>query len=60
MGDRAALIQQHRRLEQALRDMFDGDPVLSQPQGETVAAYQTALARVSGQMPEQSDLRASA
>jgi two-component SAPR family response regulator len=60
LGDRASLVQQHRHLEQALRDMFDGNPALAQPQPETVAAYRAALARVSGQPAEQPDLRASA
>jgi DNA-binding SARP family transcriptional activator/LysM repeat protein len=59
MGDRAALVQEHRHLQEALSDMFNGDP-LAKPQPETLAAYQEALTRLREQAAGSTELAASA
>lgn len=52
VGDRGALVREHRRLRDALRQMLgasddpDDDPELYEPESETVAAYEEALAAI--------------
>jgi DNA-binding SARP family transcriptional activator len=59
MGDRAALVQEHRHLQEALSEMFNGDP-LAKPQPETLAVYQEALATLRAEAAGRSELAASA
>lgn len=50
LGDRGALLREHRRLQDSLRQLLrssdepDDDPELYEPERETVAAYEQALA----------------
>lgn len=50
LGDRRALVREHRRLKDAIRRMFrtvddpDDDPELYEPEPETVAVYEEVLA----------------
>ncbi len=52
LGDRAAIMREHRRLEDSLRKAYadpdepDDDPALYQPSAETMAAYAEALSGV--------------
>ena len=52
IGDRGALVREHRRLRDALRQMLgasddpDDDPELYEPESETVATYEEALAAI--------------
>jgi DNA-binding SARP family transcriptional activator len=53
LGDRRALMREHRRLKQALQEMFRSrgdsheDPELYQPEPETVAVFEEVLADLS-------------
>jgi len=52
LGDRASLVREHRRLRDAIRqalsspDEPDDDPTLYEPESETVAVYEEALAAI--------------
>jgi DNA-binding SARP family transcriptional activator len=52
LGDRGALVREHRRLRDSLRQMFgssdnpDDDPEMYEPESETVAVYEEALAAI--------------
>jgi DNA-binding SARP family transcriptional activator/nucleoid-associated protein YgaU len=59
MGNRAALVQEHRHLQEVLTEVFQGDP-LAKPQPETIAAYQEALASLRAQASRDQELAASA
>lgn len=59
MGNRAALVQEHRHLQEVLTEVFQGDP-LAKPQPETIASYQEALASLRAQASRDEELAASA
>jgi DNA-binding SARP family transcriptional activator len=59
MGNRAALVQEHRHLQEVLTEMFNGDP-LAKPQPETIAAYQEALDNLRTQAAGNAELAATA